>query len=145
MFVFGSRPEMSSHPVDVGARTEAIIIAELIRRGYRVLLPFGTNQRYDLVVDLDGRFVRVQCKTARLRNGVVRFHAESIRANWSQVFRRRYDGEIEMFLAHCEQTGAIYVMPVEEAQGCEIYLRVSPTANNQSKGVRWARDYELPG
>ena len=50
-----------------------------------------------------------------------------------------------MFLAHCEQTGAIYAMPVEEAQGCEIYLRVSPTANNQSKGVRWARDYGLPG
>jgi hypothetical protein len=36
-----------------------------VRRGYSVLLPFGVNQRYDLVLDLDGRFVRAQCKTGR--------------------------------------------------------------------------------
>ena len=46
------------HPVDVGDRTEAIVIAALIRRGYRVLRPLSANQRYDLVLDLDGCFLR---------------------------------------------------------------------------------------
>jgi hypothetical protein len=50
----------TDHPVDVGQRTEAVILAELVKRGYRVLLPFGINYRYDLVLDLDGRFLRVQ-------------------------------------------------------------------------------------
>ena len=57
-------PNESSHPVDVGLRTEAHITGELVRRGYSVLLPFGVNQRYDLVLDQGDRFVRVQCKTA---------------------------------------------------------------------------------
>jgi hypothetical protein len=60
-------PTRTSHPVDVGARTEAIILAELTNRGYRVLLPFGYNQRYDLVLEIDGSF-GVQCKTGRLRS-----------------------------------------------------------------------------
>jgi hypothetical protein len=66
-------PPQSSHPVDVGLRTEAAILAELVRRGYQVLVPFGTNQRYDLVLDMDGKFVRVQGKTGRLRSGVISF------------------------------------------------------------------------
>jgi len=57
------------HPVDVGTRTEAVVLAELVKRGYRVLLPFGHNHRYDLVLDVEGRFVRVQCKTGRLSRG----------------------------------------------------------------------------
>jgi hypothetical protein len=40
-------PEPSKHPVDVGLRSEAAILSELVRRGYSVLLPFGVNQRYD--------------------------------------------------------------------------------------------------
>ena len=135
---------LSSHPVEVGARTEAIVVAELIRRGYRVLLPFGTNQRYDLVLDLDGRFVRVQCKTGRLRDGVVRFRSESIRANSHKVFRRPYTDEIEMFVVYCPGNERIYAIPIEDVSCGETALRVDPTANNQQKFVRWASQYELP-
>src|SRR5262249_39360129 len=100
-------PPESSHPVDVGLRTEAAILAELVRRGYHVLLPFGTNQRYDLVLELDGEFVRAQCKKGRLRNGVVRFPARSTRTNSRGVYFRGYSGEVEMFLVHCPETNQI--------------------------------------
>ena len=67
---FGStEPNLSNHPVDMGQRTEGAILSELVRRGYKVLVPFGVNQRYDLVIDAGDRFLRVQCKTGRLRNG----------------------------------------------------------------------------
>lgn len=46
------KPALSSHPVDVGLRSEGAILSELVRRGYCVLVPFGVNQRYDLVLDL---------------------------------------------------------------------------------------------
>jgi hypothetical protein len=138
-------PPKSSHPVDVGLRTEAAILAELVRRGYEVLTPFGTNQRYDLVLDIKGKFVRAQCKKGRLRNGVIRFAARSTRVNTRQVFFRGYRGEIEIFLVYCPDTDQIYAVPVEEASTCETYLRVDPTQNGQAVGIRWARDYELPG
>jgi hypothetical protein len=108
-------------------------------------LPFGTNQRYDLVLDLDGTFVRAQCKTGRLRNGVIRYPSRSTRINSRGVFNRGYKGEIEIFLIHCADLGQIYAVPVDEAPTCEGYLRVDPTENGQAKGVRWASDYELPG
>src|SRR5678815_1088249 len=101
-------PATSSHPVDVGLRTEAAILAELVHRGYRVLVPFGTNQRYDLVLDLDGKFVRAQCKKGRLRNGVVRFASRSTRSNSRGTYFRGYSGEVELFLVHCPETSQIY-------------------------------------
>ena len=131
--------------MDVGLRTEAAIVAELIRRGYAVLLPFGTNQRYDLVLDIGGTFVRAQCKTGRLRKGVVVFSTRSVRTNTRQTFFRDYTTkEVELFLVHCPETGAIYAVPVADAPAGHGYLRVDPTKNGQEAGIRWARDYELP-
>jgi hypothetical protein len=137
-------PTPSDHPVEIGARTEAFILAELVKRGYRVLLPFGPNQRYDLVLDVAGSFIRVQCKTARLRDGCVVFAAQSTRSNRRKTVRRDYKGDVEMLMVYCRDTGKIYAIPIDEATLSQGTLRVDPTANGQSKRVRWARDYELP-
>jgi hypothetical protein len=137
-------PEPSSHPVDVGLRTEAAILAELARRGYRVLVPWGTNQRYDLVLEVDDRFLRVQCKTGRLRNGVIRFATRSTRSNTQGTYSRGYSGEAELFLVYCSELDQIYAVPVDEAAE-EGWLRVDPARNGQEQGIRWASDYELPG
>jgi PD-(D/E)XK endonuclease len=138
-------PPPSSHPVDVGLRTEAAILAELIRRGYRVLVPFGTNQRYDLVLDMNGEFVRAQCKKGRLRDGVIRFPARSTRSNSRGTYFRGYSGQVEIFLVHCPETNQIYAVPVANVPATDGWLRVDLTRNGQQEGIRWARDYELPG
>jgi PD-(D/E)XK endonuclease len=138
-------PRTSSHPVDVGQRTEGAILSELVRRGYDVLVPFGTNQRYDLVLDLDGELVRVQCKTGRLRDGTVRFSTQSIQSNTRRTVMRGYLGDADLFLVYCPEIGKVYVVPVEEVGVSKTYLRVDPVRNGQSHGVRWAEDYELPG
>ena len=138
------KPKLSSHPVDVGQRTEGAILHELIRRGYAVLVPWGVNQRYDLVLDLGHRFVRAQCKTGRLRNGVVMFSTQSIQCNTRRTVIRSYRGEADLFLVYCSDTGRVYSVPVEEATAGCMYLRVEPTLNGQQQGINWASDYELP-
>lgn len=60
---------------DVGNKTEGVILGALVRLGYRVLIPFGGGHPYDLAVDHDGTIERVECKTGRLRDGVVIFNA----------------------------------------------------------------------
>jgi hypothetical protein len=138
-------PEVTRyHPVDVGQRTEAIVLAALVRRGYRVLTPFGTNHRYDLAIDLGDRVLRAQCKTGRLRGGAILFHARSIRSNTRGTYCRTYENEIDLFLVYCPQTDRVYSVPVEEATSTVGALRVAPTANGQAKRIRWAKDYELP-
>jgi hypothetical protein len=130
--------------VDVGQRTEAIILAALVRQGYRVLTPFGFNQRYDLVIDSGTSFLRVQCKTGRLRRGAILFNTQSIRSNMTGTVRRSYRGEIDLFAVYCPETDRIYAVPVADATDTLGTLRVDPPGNGQAKGVRWAADYELP-
>jgi hypothetical protein len=137
-------PAPSSHPVDVGTRTEGAILGALVRRGYSVWVPFGVNHRYDLVLEIEGSFLRAQCKTARLRNGCVEFSAQSVRANTRKTICRDYKNDVELFLVHCPENGGIYAIPIEEATRAHCTLRINPTANGQEKRVRWARDYELP-
>jgi PD-(D/E)XK endonuclease len=138
------KPKLTNHPVDVGQRTEAAILSELVRRGYSVLLPFGVNQRYDLVLDLGGRYLRAQCKTGRLHNGVVLFSTKSVQCNTRRTLVRDYDGEADVFLVHCPATDRVYCVPVAEVPTGYMYLRVKPTLNGQAHGIRWASDYELP-
>lgn len=138
------KPELTSHPVDVGHRTEAAILSALVRRGYRVLLPFGVNQRYDLVLESEGRFLRAQCKSGRLREGAIQFRALSTQSNTRRTRSRNYVGEVDLFIVYCPDIQRVYVVPAEEVPNTGMYLRVDPPRNRQAKRVRWAKDYELP-
>lgn len=138
------KPELTSHPVDVGLRTEGAILSELVRRGYCVLMPFGVNQRYDLVVDCGGRLLKAQCKTGRLRDGVVQFSSQSVQSNTRRTRTRSYAGEVDLFIVYCPDNESVYVIPAEEVPNCGMYLRVDPPRNRQNKRVRWAKEYELP-
>jgi PD-(D/E)XK endonuclease len=138
------KPLLTHHPVDIGQRSEAAIQAELVKRGYRVLVPIGVNQRYDLVIDMDGRFVKAQCKTARLRNGAIQFSTRSTRSTGQGVQFRSYDGEIDLFLVYSPDTDCVYGVPIEEAAEGQMSLRTEAPQNHQRRGIRWARDYLLP-
>jgi hypothetical protein len=139
-----SPPVLSAHPVDVGQRSEAAIWGRLVRYGYAVLLPCGVNQRYDLVIDDSKGFVRVQCKTGRLKDGVIEFRTCSTRSNTRSAMARDYVGEIDLFAVYCPENDGVYLVPSEEAPRRAMRLRVEKTRNRQSKCVRWAREYELP-
>jgi hypothetical protein len=136
-------PRPSAHPVDVGLRTEAAITRRLIELGYSVSIPVGSNQRYDLIVDV-GELLRVQCKTGRLRCGAVEFNTISVRSNTRGARSRNYIGEIDYFLVFYPDTDRVYFMSIEEATSSKGTLRIAPTANNQARGIRWAADHELP-
>ncbi len=88
--------------------------------------------------------MRVQCKTGRLRNGSVIFSTRSVRSNRGGWFVRDYGGDIDLFAVFCPDTGQVYAVPVDEAPAGYANLRVAPTANKQSRGIRWAADFELP-
>jgi hypothetical protein len=140
------KPEPTTHPVEVGLRSEAAILSELVRRGYHVLVPFGFNHRYDLVIDLDGEFVRAQCKTGRLRKGAIVFSPQSVRSNMVKVMTRDYVGDVDLLLVYCPETQGLFAVPIADLPpGGGASLRVDPTRNKQSVGIRWAHDYELPG
>jgi len=106
--------------VNKGDASEAAVIAELKKRGYTVLQPFGDNQRYDIVVEDDG-FERIQIKTARkVEEGKISFDTSNNHSNMSGVKRKTYtENEIDSFIAYFQerQDFQIRPVPVEDVSG----------------------------
>jgi hypothetical protein len=129
-----------------GEVTESVILARLVQLGYECLIPWGHDHRYDIAIDDDGRLVRIQCKTAREEQGYLEFNTAITyaRVGGKPHVRKGYQGEADYFGVYSPETGKIYLVPVEEVPICSIgRLRLNPTKNNQQKGVKWAKDYEI--
>jgi hypothetical protein len=105
-------------------------------------VPFGDNQRYDLIVDDGGRLWRAQVKTARVRNGCLMFNCCSQNVLTQQ--RKSYHGQIDLFLVYSPATDKVYRILIEDAPGVEMSLRLEPAkAKGPKSTIRWAADYEL--
>jgi hypothetical protein len=132
---------LSNHPVDVGLRSETAILAAFVDRGFEVWVPWGTNHRCDMLLDVDGRLLRIQCKTGRLRNGSIVFRPQSVQCNTKQIVTRNYIGQVDYFAVYCPATSGVYMVPCDETTRGHTSLRLRPTANGQTKGIRWAADH----
>lgn len=108
-----------------GDVTEARIIAVLIEAGYSVSIPFGDNDRYDLVLDTGDELRRVQCKTGWIEGDVVRFKTTSKTTADGHVTTTDYDGEIDAFAVRCRDTDALYWVPLEDTGKKNTYLRLT--------------------
>lgn len=89
---------------------------------------------------------RVQCKTGRLRNGVVHFKTCSSYAHHSNpaAAARSYLGEIDYLAVYCPETSGVYLVPIEDVPlNWHGSLRVEEARNNQKRRVRYAEEYEI--
>ncbi|PAU85212.1 hypothetical protein CK500_00675 [Halorubrum salipaludis] len=132
-------------PQKRGQATEAIVTAELIARGVSVLTPAYDNEPYDLVMEIDGSFHRIQVKTAfdGKRDGAVEFRTRSVRTKSEGYEREGYDGEIDYFAALNVTNEEIYLVPIEDAGSTATTIRYEPAANNNRANVNWHTEYRL--
>lgn len=131
-------------PKIIGEISEAQVLARMLRAGEVVLLPFGDCQRYDMVMDRDVGFIRVQVKTGRLKQGTVRFQTSSSGSTTDHRTRVSYVGAIDCFAVYCPENDQVYLVPIEECPGNDMWLRIEPPKNGQKFGIRLAADYEYP-
>ena len=141
--VFRVRAGRGRNPKAIGELSEAAVIYHLVRAGYDLAKPLGDNARYDLVLEDGDRLLRVQVKTGRLqKGGAVHFPTCS-----SQAHRGRghstYRGQCELFAVYCPELYETYLVPVDGTGMRACNLRVRPAVNNQTCGVRWAKNYRV--
>jgi hypothetical protein len=124
-----------------GNTTEARVLTALVERDLAVLVPFGEGHPYDLVIHLvSDRFLRIQCKTARIHNGCVLFNSRSTdHGNGAGS----YFGLADLFGVYCPPTDSVYLVPVLDVPPSNAFLRLRPTRNNQRRGVRFAADFHI--
>jgi|SRR5215207_2484805 len=123
-----------------GIEAEARVLAALVERDLLVLLPFGDGHPYDLLVDLDRDFLRVQCKCSRLYEGCVVFNSRSTDHGLGP---RDYRGIADLFGVYFPPTGDVFLVPVDDAPTRAGRLRLTAVRNNQKARVRMAADYAI--
>ena len=118
------------------------VAAALVRAGKRVYAPFfAADSRVDLVYEDETGFHRVQVKTSVLRGEAVYFRACSNTKN----VRRDYRGEADLIGVYSPDLDQVFLVPVHEAPARGGHLRLTPTRNGQTRGVRWAKDFLVAG
>ena len=134
-----------ANTTQVGTTTEGIVLAAILKAGKTVLLPFGNQQDYDLVMEDGGCFYRIQCKTGRLRKGSIQFNLYTMaqQEGTGKHIRRHYGDSVDMYGVYCPETETTYLVPSNQVGTALGVLRITPPANNQVKNIRWAKDYVL--
>ena len=97
----------------MGDLSQAKLELKLLSKGYTILTPRGDNQRYDFVIEKEGEFNRIQCKTGMVRNGNVVFSSCSSSYHRS---RRKYTyvGQIEYFGVYCPDNDTCYLISEQD-------------------------------
>ena len=123
----------------VGNITVAKVLVALAENDKVVLTPFGEGLRYDLLIDEGSKFIRVQCKTGRLRDGCIIFN------NYSQTGAgsKRYGNSVDAYGVYCPQNRTTYFVPAADCAGTQTRLRVEKARNGMHKNIRSAIQYEL--
>ena len=129
---------------DTGDETEARIIAELLANGYSVSIPFGDNDKYDLVLDDGTRLLRIQCKTAwSNKSDTIRFNTHTQTTKAGEYHEDTYLEEVDAFLVRYPETGQLYWIDVDDATEQKMELRFEASLDHPS--INWADDYAFDG
>lgn len=133
--------ENTSKVGDIG---ESIAVHEFIKRGIAVSLPFGSNVPYDMIIDINGRLYRVQCKTRTKKDDEHHITFYSCRTNGFTYKHKKYgENEVDYFFFYCMENGYKALVPISDVKGGEFIIRFSLPRNGQKVGIHMAADYAL--
>ena len=134
---------------DKGYLAEVAVALHAARLGIPALLPWSGHARYDLVFDVRGALLRVQCKWARLERGG---SVISVRCGGSRHAPRGYvrstyaSDEFDLLGIYCRELDRCYLLPIELVSGKhQVQLRLRPPGNGQRSGVILAEQYQFDG
>jgi hypothetical protein len=132
-----------------GQVAERAIELAATKVGIDVYRPVGGATRSDMVFDVGGRPLRIQCKWARLSEdgSTLLIHTSGFRLNYSGSVRTPYaDGEIDFLIAYAGELDRCFVLPPSIFAGKhQVQLRLRPSRNHQRACINLADDYDFDG
>lgn len=127
-----------------GALTELKCQTFLIENDFIISKPILDNARYDLVLDYNNKFYRIQIKTARQgeteETFVFNCKSQHSIAGGNKIMKYSPD-EIDFFMT--EYQGEFYLVPCDKIRA-QFTMRLSDKFKrvNNLNNVNWAKDYK---
>lgn len=120
-----------------GDIAELAVAKRFLELGYWVSIPFGDDAPYDLVVDMDGEFKKVQVKHLKPYRDNLRFKMFSDTG-------RPYKETVDLIVGYNSEDGNCYqVDPSSFDAKSALALKLNKPKNNQTKGINLAENYKL--
>ena len=119
-----------------------------LKRGWGVLKPIGDRQPYDLVFDIEGRFVKIQVKCAWFDEVRGNFVVDNRRTKTNRrvMLREAYKPtDFDFALVYIEQLDLFYVFPVNVFIGyaSEIHMVEAGERQRKAGSARFRDAWEL--
>lgn len=115
---------------------------DLYEQGCAILMPLTEHESFDLVAYKEGAFKRIQVKYRSLNaKGVLEATLASAWADKHGTHRTVVDrAQIDIYCVYCPETDECYYFDINQVGGT-VSLRITPPKNNQTKNVRFAKNY----
>ena len=128
-----------------GQLSEARVLYEFQKYNIPVCIPWGDNERYDLIAEFDGKFNRIQVKTSNEEeNGSICCWARSSTNHTTNKKLITYENDVDYFVFVNQTRDWLALVPIQEIGSAKsIRLRITPPANGQVKGIRYFQDFSF--
>lgn len=127
-----------------GKTTEMQVALAFIQRGYQVSQPLVSDSRYDFIIDINNKLIRLQVKTCRVfeEDGYIDFATSTSHTNTQGTINHSYtENEIDYFATFYD--GKCYVISVNDCGTRNQRLRIIPPKNGNQRGSKMLKDYTI--
>ena len=134
--------ELSSH--FKGEITEQQVAIEFLKLGLQVCKPLVQSSKYDFVVDIENKLYKIQVKTStpKEENSYIEFATSTSHTNTRGTLNLTYsENDVDFFFFF--YNNECYLIPFSHCGKRAQRLRLVPTKNGQTTGIKFAKDYHL--
>lgn len=126
-----------------GQLSEARALYEFQKYNIPVCIPWGDNERYDMIAEFNGKFNRIQVKTCNEeQNGAICCHTRSSTNHTTNKKLSTYENDVDYFVFINQTYDLIAIVPIKDiGDKKQIRLRIRPTLNNQQYNTKFFNDY----
>ena len=127
----------------IGNIGEAKVLCKFVELGIPVYLPFGDNEKADLIAEFNGKLNKIQVKTSlKAEDGTMKFDLTSSSTHRKNGGKHIYtDNEIDYFACYNIRRDKIFLIPVNDTANTSILIRYEKPKNNQKQGIHFEEDY----
>lgn len=134
---------------DKGSFGELLVMLKTAEKGFAVCIPYGENHRYDLALEREGKFQRVQVKSLAPVEGKITLQLYTVQHNKDPNDVRQYKrvfysaSDVDTLAIVNTDTNDIYMIPyVDVDSKTAIILRTDRSMKmRKSNKARWADEY----
>ena len=131
-----------------GLTTEIHCILDFTELGYRCLTPVDDSSKYDVVVDIGNKFIKIQCKTSSWVTDTAqtetafKIETRCQTTNTKGTTHYKYsESDVDYFYTWFNGQGYLVSIPV--ASGASFRWRYEYPSSGQKQGIHIAADYKI--